>query len=285
MALAADFTFNPLTDSLKTADGRAVKLSPPSAPELPMHGFVVGTAGCAAPLPAAKRQAVTVAVSPTSERLSVLEPFPAWNGRDMERLPLLIQVKGQCTTDHISPAGKWLRYRGHLDKISDNVFSAAENVFTGKAGTAVDQLTKQEGPIAQVARHYKAEGLGWVAIGDDNYGEGSSREHAAMSPRYLGCLAVLAKRFARLHETNLKKQGILPLTFAQPADYDAFCADDRLSLTGLSGLAPGQPVAAVVHHADGSTATMTLNHSLTEEQIRWFRAGSALNVIRAQRAN
>ncbi len=285
MALAADLTFNPLTDAITTDDGRKVTLQPPSAPELPANGFAAGVSGCMPPLPKAKRQQTVVAVSPTSERLSLLEPFAAWDGRNMERLPILIKVKGQCTTDHISPAGTWLRYRGHLDKISDNMFSAAENVFTGKAGMALDQLSQHEGPIAQVARHYKAEGLGWAAVGDDNYGEGSSREHAAMSPRYLGCRAVVAKRFARLHETNLKKQGILPLTFAQPADYDTLRVDDRISLKGLAQLAPAKPVTAAVHHADGSTAMLTLNHSLTEEQIRWFKAGSALNLIRLGHAS
>ncbi|MBI3087418.1 MAG: aconitate hydratase [Candidatus Omnitrophica bacterium] len=280
MALAADLRFNPLRDPLKAPDGRMVTLQPPSAPELPARGFAQGTAGYLPPLAKPERARIEVLVSPASERLQLLEPFPAWDGKDFERLPVLLKVKGQCTTDHISPAGMWLRYRGHLDKISDNMFLAAENVFTGKAGTAVDQLDGQAKPIAQVARHYKQEGLGWVAVGDDNYGEGSSREHAAMSPKYLNGKAVLAKSFARLHETNLKKQGILPLTFTNPADYDQIRADDRLSLTGLSALAPGKPVTARVHHADGSTETLTLGHSLTEEQIRWFKAGSALNLIR-----
>ena len=282
MALAADLRFNPLTDPIATPDGRQVKLEPPSAPELPSKGFSAGTAGCLPPLPKAAREQINVLVPSGSERLQRLTPFAAWDGKDFDRLPILIKVKGQCTTDHISPAGKWLRYRGHLDKISDNMFTAAENVFTGKTGTAVDQLDGTEKPIPDVARHYKAQGIGWVAIGDDNYGEGSSREHAAMSPRYLGCKAVIAKRFARLHETNLKKQGILPMTFANAADYETIGASDRISVTGLSALAPATPVMAIVHRADGSKTVVPLAHSLTEEQIRWFKAGSALNLIRQQ---
>jgi len=282
MALAADLRFNPLTDPIKTPDGRTVTLQAPSAPELPAGGFAAGTAGCLPPLPEAERQKIQVNIQPSSERLSLLQPFPAWDGKDVERLPILIKVKGQCTTDHISPAGKWLRFRGHLDKISDNMFTAAENVFTGGTGTALDVLDGQQKPIPQTARHYKAQGLGWIAVGDDNYGEGSSREHAAMSPRYLGCKAVIAKSFARLHETNLKKQGMLPLTFANPADYESLRADDRVTLKALHDLKPGQPVTMLVDHADGSMATVPLVHSLTEEHIRWFKAGSALNLIRGQ---
>jgi len=282
MALAADLRFNPLTDSVKTPDGRAVKLAAPHAPELPSKGFAAGAAGYLPPLPIAARKQVQVVIDSRNERLQRLEPFPSWDGHDFERLPVLIKVVGQCTTDHISPAGKWLKFRGHLDKISDNMFTAATNVFTGKVGTAIDQLDGQEKPIPRVARHYKAERVGWVAIGDDNYGEGSSREHAAMSPRYLGCRAVIAKRFARLHETNLKKQGILPLTFANPADHEQIQAADRISLVGLKDLAPGKPVTMLVHHHNGSTDTLQLAHSLTAEQIRWFQAGSALNLVRAQ---
>ncbi len=284
MALSADLHFNPVTDSVKTADGRSVKLAPPQAPELPSRGFAVGLAGYVPPLPATQRRAVQVALPGESDRLQVLKPFPAWDGRDYERLPILIKAKGQCTTDHISPAGMWLKYRGHLDKISDNMFLGAENAFTDKPGTAIDHLDGCVKPAAQVARHYKAEGLGWVAVGEVNYGEGSSREHAAMSPRYLNCRAVIVKSFARLHETNLKKQGILPLTFINPADYGKIRADDRVSLLGLNQLAPGRPVEARIHHADGSVERIELAHSLTDEQIRWFRAGSALNLIRAQQA-
>ena len=214
-----------------------------------------------------------------------LQPFPAWDGRDYEKLPILLKAKGQCTTDHISPAGKWLMYRGHLDKISDNIFLGAENAFAQQPGTGVDQLDGQTKPLPQIARHYKQEGLGWIAVGDTNYGEGSSREHAAMSPRYLGCKAVITRSFARLHETNLKKQGILPLVFTNPTDYDKIRVDDRISLIGLSRLAPSQPVTAQLHHADGSSDTFQLSHSLTDEQIRWFKAGSALNIIRQQQSS
>ena len=282
MALAADLRFNPLTDPVKTADGRSVKLAPPTAPELPSKGFASGAAGCIAPLPADQRRAIDVVVPPNSERLQILEPFEAWDGKDFEKLPVLVKAKGQCTTDHISPAGKWLQYRGHLDKISDNMFSGADNAFAKEAGTGIDQLDGQTKPIAQVARHYKQQGLGWVAVGDHNYGEGSSREHAAMSPRFLGCKAVIAKSFARLHETNLKKQGVLALTFANAADYDLVQAKDRVNLVKLAGLAVGQPVTMLLEHPDGSIDTLQLAHSFTEEQIRWFKAGSALNLIRTQ---
>jgi aconitate hydratase len=277
MALVGDLRFNPLTDPITAPDGRTVRLTPPSAPELPAHGFAAGMAGYLAPKPLAQRRGIDVAIAPTSERLQRLEPFPAWDGRDFGRLSILLKVKGQCTTDHISPAGKWLRFRGHLDRISDNMFTAAENVFTGTTGTAIDQLDGQTKPIPEVARHYKAERLGWAVVGDENYGEGSSREHAAMSPRHLGCRLVIAKSFARLHLTNLKKQGILPCTFADPADYDRIKADDRISVPGLSGLAPGAPLAAILHHQDGSTTQLQLAHSMTAGQIRWFRAGAALN--------
>jgi len=281
MALVGDLRFNPLTDPITTPDGRQVRLKPPSAPELPSQGFVQGEAGYLPPKPLAQRQRVEVVIPTASERLQRLEPFPAWDGKDFDRLAVLIKVNGQCTTDHISPAGKWLRFRGHLDKISDNLFTAARNAFTGSTGTAIDQLDGQTKPLPQVARHYTAEGLGWVAVGDENYGEGSSREHAAMSPRYLGCKLVIAKSFARLHLTNLKKQGILPCTFADPADYDAIRVDDRISVRALAQMAPGKPLAATLHHADGTTIPLTLHHSMTEEQIRWFRAGAALNLLSA----
>jgi len=281
MALVGDLRFNPLKDPVTAPDGRKMLLSPPSAPELPSRGFAQGMAGCIPPKPFLERRSVPVVIAPTSERLQRLEPFPPWDGKDFDRLPILIKVKGQCTTDHISPAGKWLRFRGHLDRISDNMFTAAENVFTGQTGTAIDQLDRQTKPIPQAARHYKAEGIGWAVVGDDNYGEGSSREHAAMSPRYLGCRLVLAKSFARLHLTNLKKQGILPCTFANPADYEKLGADDRVSVHGLASLAPGTPLSAMIHHVNGLTEPITLVHSMTEEQIRWFKAGAALNLLAA----
>ncbi len=279
MALVGDLRFNPLKDPVTAPNGQRIMLAPPSAPELPSRGFTQGAAGFIAPQPLAQRKAIAVVIAPSSERLQRLEPFPKWDGKDFDRLAVLIKVKGQCTTDHVSPAGKWLRFRGHLDKISDNMFTAAQNVFTSAVGTAIDQLDGQVKPIPQAARHYKAQGLGWVAVGDENYGEGSSREHAAMSPRYLGCKLVIANSFARLHLTNLKKQGILPCTFAEPADYDKIKADDRISVTRLGQIAPGKPLTATLHHADGTTKPLTLNHSMTEEQIRWFKAGAALNLL------
>jgi len=279
MALAGDLRFNPLTDTLKTQDGKTVTLQPPQAPELPSRGFAEGLAGYLAPKPLAERRTIEVRIPKESERLQRLEPFPAWDGKDFDRLPILVKVQGQCTTDHISPAGKWLRFRGHLDRISDNMFTAAENVFTGETGTAMDMLDQRKKPIPDVARHYKTEGLGWAVVGDENYGEGSSREHAAMSPRHLGCRLVVAKSFARLHITNLKKQGILPCTLAEPAAYEAVRAGDRISVHGLTELAPDKPLAATLHHQDGSTASLQLLHSMTAEQVRWFRAGAALNLL------
>jgi aconitate hydratase len=276
MALVGDLRFNPVTDPVTAPDGTTVRLAPPAAPELPSRGFAKGAAGYLPPKPLEARRTVEVVISPASERLQRLEPFAAWDGKDFDRLPILIKVSGQCTTDHISPAGKWLRFRGHLDRISDNLFTAAENVFTGRSGTAIDQLDDQTKPLPQVARHYKAEGVGWAVIGDENYGEGSSREHAAMSPRYLGCRLVIARSFARLHLTNLKKQGILPCTFADPAVYDRIQGSDRISVSGLQALAPGRPLQAALYHADGASEAFQLEHSLTEEQTRWFRAGSAL---------
>ena len=217
---------------------------------------------------------------PTSERLQLLQPFLRWDGKDFEKLPLLIKTKGKTTTDHISPAGPWLKFRGHLDKISDNMFLGANNAFTSEAGKGNNVLTGESGlTLAQVARDYKAKGIGSIVVGDENYGEGSSREHAAMSPRFLGVKAVLTKSFARIHETNLKKQGILPMTFANPADYDQIEQEDRISVTGLSGLAPGKPVSVTIHKKNGKDMTIQANHSMTEPQIKWFKAGSALNAL------
>ena len=256
-----------------------MKLDPPAAPELPARGFEAGTAGYLPEKPLAGRKGIEVIISRTSERLQRLEPFPAWDGKGFDRLPILIKVTGPCTTDHISPAGKWLRFRGHLDKISDNMFTLARNEFTGTVGEAVDLIDGRAAPIPHVARHYKTAGLGWAVIGDENYGEGSSREHAAMSPRYLGCRLVVAKGFARLHLTNLKKQGVLPCTFADPASYELVRAGDRISVAGLGELAPARPLAAALDHADGTTDAFPLTHSMTPEQIRWFKAGAALNLL------
>ncbi len=279
-ALAGRLDFNPLKDTLPLPGGGTLKLSAPSAPEMPPKGYAAGTAGFIAPLPDAERSKVKVTVSPTSERLQIFEPFAPWDGNDLQDLIVLIKAKGNCTTDHISPAGPWLKFRGHLDKISDNMFLGAINAFTGETGSVLNVLDGTKGTPAQVARAYQKQGIGWAAVGDENYGEGSSREHAAMSPRFLGGKAVIAKSFARIHETNLKKQGMLPLTFTQPSDYDKVKPGDRVSVVGLAGLAPGRRLRLVLRHADASTETLEAAHSLTEEQIGWFKAGSALNLIR-----
>jgi aconitate hydratase len=276
LALAGTLEFNPLTDTLAAPDGRRIRLTPPEAEELPRDGFVGGRAGLEAP--AADPDAVQVLIPANSERLQLLGPFVAWDGRDFVDLPILVKTTGKTTTDHISPAGPWLKYRGHLDKISDNMFLGAVNAFTGQAGKGVNPLTGEtDQPFAKTARALKAAGQQWVAIGDENYGEGSSREHAAMSPRYLGAAAVMVRSFARIHETNLKKQGVLPLTFQDPADYDRFEQNDRVSIVGLYTLEPGRPVTVRIRKPDGRTVELQARHSMTREQIAWFRAGSALN--------
>lgn len=280
-ALSGSLSFNPLTDKLTAPDGSQMKLEPPEAPELPAKGFISADSGYVPP--AKDGDKVAVAVSPDSERLQLLEPFEPWDSKDYKNLPVLLKALGKCTTDHISPAGTWLRYRGHLDKISDNMFIGAVNAFTKQPGSGTDILDGQTKPFPAIARHYKAEKLGWVVIGDQNYGEGSSREHAAMSPRFLGCKAVIVRSFARIAETNLKKQGILPFTFINPADYDVIQEKDRFDITGLAELKPGKPVEVTVHHADGTVVKCQLKHTMTDEQIGWFKAGSALNLIRQQR--
>jgi aconitate hydratase len=281
LALAGTLSFNPLTDTLKDSNGVAVKLEPPTAPELPVNGFISEDSGYVPP--AENGDKVEVVVSPNSERLQLLAPFTPWDGKEFIDLPVLLKALGKCTTDHISPAGAWLRYRGHLDKISDNMFIGAINAFTKESGVGLDILSAEKKSFPQVARHYKAEGLSWVVIGDQNYGEGSSREHAAMSPRFLGCKAVIVRSFARIHETNLKKQGILALTFGDPADYDKVQEKDRISVIGLAGLAPDKRVEVVLKHADGKSETIQAKHTMNEEQIGWFKAGSSLNLIRQRR--
>jgi len=283
-ALAGRLSFNPLADALAPPGGPAFRLEPPApAPDIPAAGFVADEGGYVAP--PEDGAAVEVRIDPASQRLQKLAPFPAWDGRDFERLPLLLKTRGKTTTDHISPAGPWLRFRGHLDNISDNMFTGATNAFTGKTGTTRD-LTSGEGdrPVPAVARAYRAAGLRWLVVGDENYGEGSSREHAAMSPRLLGAAVVLARSFARIHEANLKKQGVLALTFADAADYDKVRETDFVSVVGLDRLAPGAPLTVVLHHADGSEERLPARHSLNPEQIDWFRAGSALNVLKQRRA-
>jgi aconitate hydratase len=278
VAFAGELTFDPVHGSLKAPDGTQIKFEAPEGEELPAKGFAKGAEGFVPP--AENGESVQVEIPPDSERLQLLKPFPRWDGKDFEKLPILIKTKGKTTTDHISPAGPWLKYRGHLDKISDNMFLGATNAFSGETGKGTDVLAEQSGlTIAQIARRYKAKGIGSVVVGDENYGEGSSREHAAMSPRYLGVKAIIAKSFARIHETNLKKQGILPLTFANPKDYDLIEQQDRISIKGLQGLAPGKPVQVIIHKQDGKEITIQANHSLTEQQAAWFKAGSALNAL------
>ena len=278
LAFAGDLTFNPMTGTLPTADGGTLRFEPPQGEELPAKGFAASESGYVAP--AADGAGVEVDLPPNSERLQILQPFPKWDGRDFDRLPILLKARGKCTTDHISPAGPWLKYRGHLDKISDNAFLGANNAFASEAGRAQNVLTgATDQTPAAVARDYLSKNVGSVVIGDENYGEGSSREHAAMSPRYLGVKVVITRSFARIHETNLKKQGVLPLVFAMPEDWASFDQADRVSVTGLSGLAPGLPVTVVLHKADGRTINIETRHSLTAQQIGWFQAGSALNAL------
>ncbi len=280
--LAGTLEWSPLDGELEAADGSRFKLEPPAkAAEIPEQGFVISQRGYEAP-PAEPGDSAVV-VAPGSERLQLLEPFSAWDGGDFERLPLLLKARGKCTTDHISMAGPWLRFRGHLDNISDNLFIGAVNAFTGDAGTGLDQLSGERGKsFPEVARHYKAEGSRWIVVGDENYGEGSSREHAAMCPRHLGAAAVISRSFARIHESNLKKQGVLPLTFSDPADYEKVLETDCLSVPGLAELAPERPLRVVLHHEDGSEESFPVEHSLNDEQVEWFRAGSALNLLREQ---
>ncbi|MGH2570213.1 MAG: aconitate hydratase, partial [bacterium] len=280
MALAGTMKFDPTRDTLVGSDGKKFRLEPPQGDELPKKGFIADEKGFVPPAENGGR--VELRVPPDSERLQLLEPFAKWDGKDFVRIPLLLKAKGKCTTDHISPAGPWLRYRGHLDKISDNMFLGAINAFASEPGAGKNQETGETGvSLPKIARDYKKRGLRWVVVGDDNYGEGSSREHAAMSPRHLGAAAVLVRSFARIHETNLKKQGVLPLTFVDPADYDRVQVDDRVSIGGLSALAPGSTHTVTFHHADGTDSRVRARHSLNEEQIDWFRAGSALNLLRA----
>ena len=279
LSLGGRLSFNPLTDTLADSEGNPFRLEAPGqAPEAPPNGFLSGDSSYVAP--PEDGSSIDIVVDPDSERLQLLQPFPEWDGNDYVEVPVLMKVKGKCTTDHISPAGPWLRYRGHLDKFSDNLLMGAANAYTGEAGTGKNLLTGETGrAISKTARHYQKKGLRWVIIGDSNYGEGSSREHAAMSPRLLGGAAVIARSFARIHESNLKKQGLLPFTFRDPGDYDRIHEDDRISLLGLANLSPGEPVACVVHHSDGATETLELEHSFGAKQVEWFKAGSALNLF------
>ncbi len=281
IALAGRLDFNPLKDTLKAADGSEFRLEAPQGDELPRQGFDRGDTSYFIPV-SEDGDEIKVEISPESDRLQFLTPFKAWDGEDFEDLLVLVKADGKCTTDHISPAGPWLSYRGHLDKISDNMFIGAVNAFREETGRGKNQLDGSIDSFSKIARAYKAAGKGWIAVGDENYGEGSSREHAAMEPRFLGARAVLVRSFARIHETNLKKQGVLPLTFANPEDYDKVQEDDRVSILGLSDLAPGSEVTVVLKHSDGNEDRFKAKHTLTGEQIKWFKAGSALNLIRRQ---
>jgi len=278
LAIAGDLRFNPLTDELTGADGKKFKLQPPNGDTLPQRGFDPGQDTYQAP--PADGQSLRVDVDPKSNRLQLLQPFDKWDGKDFVDLPVLIKVKGKCTTDHISAAGPWLKYRGHLDNISNNMFIGAINEENGEANNVRNQLNNTWGKVPDVARFYKSKGVGWVVVGDENYGEGSSREHAALEPRHLGGRAIIVKSFARIHETNLKKQGILPLRFENPEDYNKIKPDDRISLVGLKDLAPGKPVECRIKHKNGSVESVQLVHTMNEGQIEWFKAGSALNRMR-----
>jgi aconitate hydratase len=283
LAIAGDLSFNPLTDTLTNNKGEQVKLDPPSGDELPVTGFAVEDAGYQAP--AEDGSQVQVKVSPDSKRLQILEPFAAWEGNDLKGLKLLIKAKGKCTTDHISMAGPWLKFRGHLDNISNNLLIGAVNYFNDKTDNVKNQLTGEYGTVPATQRAYKAAGIGSIVVGDENYGEGSSREHAAMEPRHLGVRAVLVKSFARIHETNLKKQGMLALTFDDKADYEKFREDDSIDIIGLTTFAPNQKLTLVLHHNDGTVDEIKVNHSYNEQQIEWFKEGAALNIIRRDFAN
>lgn len=283
IAISGDLGFNPQTDTLTNAKGEQVKLDPPIGEELPSKGFDVEDPGYQAP--AKDGSTVEVIVAPDSERLQLLEPFQPWEGTDLKGMKLLIKAKGKCTTDHISMAGPWLRYRGHLDNISNNMLIGAVNYFNDSTDKIKNQLTGEYGPVPATQRAYKKAGVNTIVVGDENYGEGSSREHAAMEPRHLGVRVVLVKSFARIHETNLKKQGMLGLTFDNKDDYDKIQEDDTIDILGLTEFTPNKPLTVVLHHKDGSKDEILVNHSYNQQQIEWFKAGAALNIIRKQSQN
>lgn len=278
-ALAGKLSFNPLTDSLLNEKGESVMLDPPFGDELPQNGFDQGDVGYVEPV--ADGRNVKIEVSPTSDRLQLLDPFLRWDGKDYENLKVLVKAEGKCTTDHISPAGKWLKFRGHLENISDNMFTGAVNSYRELIGQGLNQINGQIEPFPKIAKDYRRNGIKWIAVGGENYGEGSSREHAAMEPRQQNGVAILVKSFARIHETNLKKQGMLPLTFEDPADYDKIKEDDLVAIRGLEEFTPGVPLTIELMHADGSEEFFPVNHTFSQGQIEWFKAGSALNIIKA----
>ncbi len=279
-AIAGSLTFNPLTDYLTNDKGEKIKLEEPKGIEMPLKGFAVDDAGYQSP--AEDGSNIEVLVSPTSARLQILDPFPAWEGTDINNLKLLIKAKGKCTTDHISMAGPWLKYRGHLDNISNNLLIGAVNFFNEKTNSVKNQLTGEYGPLPETQRAYKAAGVGSIIVGDENYGEGSSREHAAMEPRHLGVRAVLVKSFARIHETNLKKQGMLGITFENKDDYNKILEDDSIDITGLTSFSVNKPLVIHLNHKDDTSESFLVNHTYNEQQIEWFKAGGALNIIRRE---
>ena len=276
LTIAGDLCFNPLTDTLKTADGREVKLKEPEGTDFPPKGFEVKDNGYVAPT----GKDAEVVINPGSNRLQVLKPFAAWDGKELIEMPLLLKAEGKCTTDHISMAGPWLRFRGHLENISDNMLMGAVNAFTGKTHSVLNQLNGKYEAVSAVAKQYKAKGISSIVVAEENYGEGSSREHAAMEPRFLNVKVILAKSFARIHETNLKKQGMLALTFADKDDYKKVREEDKISIVGLKEFAPGKPLTAILYHADGTEESFAVNHTYNELQIKWFKAGAALNAAR-----
>lgn len=277
LALAGNLSFNPLKDSLDLPDGGKLKLAPPEGEELPSRGFSAGESGYVPP--AEDGESIKVVIHPESERLQALEPFKKWEGKDFTGLRVLCKAQGKCTTDHISPAGKWLKFRGHLDRISDNFLIGAVNGFREEQGKGLNLLNNKIEPFSDIARAYQKKGIGWIVIGDENYGEGSSREHAAMEPRYLGGKAVIVKSFARIHESNLKKQGILALTFQNPQDYEKIREDDLVDLKGLTSFSPGTPFQLILHHKDGTQESIELSHTYSEGQFNWFKSGSAINAM------
>ena len=276
LTIAGDLCFNPLTDTLKTADGREVKLKEPEGTDFPPKGFEVKDNGYVAPT----GKDAEVVINPGSNRLQVLKPFAAWDGKELIEMPLLLKAEGKCTTDHISMAGPWLRFRGHLENISDNMLMGAVNAFNGKTNSVLNQLNGKYEAVSAVAKQYKAKGISSIVVAEENYGEGSSREHAAMEPRFLNVKVILAKSFARIHETNLKKQGMLALTFADKDDYKKVREEDKISIVGLKEFAPGKPLTAILYHADGTEESFAVNHTYNELQIKWFKAGAALNASR-----
>ncbi|MDP6964445.1 MAG: aconitate hydratase [Acidimicrobiales bacterium] len=279
LSIAGKLDFDPAVDSLTSENGEEVKLSVDIGEELPTKGFDPGEEGLFKP-PPSENSEIEISIPPESERLQVLTPFAPWDGNDFENLPVLMKAKGKCTTDHISMAGSWLKYRGHLENISGNLYLGVVNSFTGEVGTGIDITDNEIRPFPEIAKRYHEAGIEWVAIGDENIGEGSSREHAAMEPRFRGCRVVIARSFARIHETNLKKQGVLPLTFANPADYDLIGQEDKISVIALKDLSANKPVQVTVTNSEGVRTNIETNHSMSEDQIEWFKAGSALNLIR-----